>query len=108
MLVITIETGIEAASAISKSFHLYYVPFTRFFFLDCKNRWCRKNISTDFLNQCNEAYSAGTFRTIYLSVRKCRVTGSLIHRTLDGVGAVQTAIRPQNPISSYFFFFLAA
>jgi len=56
MLVITIETGIEAASAISKSFHLYYVPFTRFFFLDCKNRWCRKNISTDFLNQCNEAY----------------------------------------------------
>jgi len=31
MLVITIETGIEAASAISKSFHLYYVPFTRFF-----------------------------------------------------------------------------
>jgi hypothetical protein len=32
MLVITIETGIEAASAISKSFHLYYVPFTRFFF----------------------------------------------------------------------------
>jgi hypothetical protein len=36
MLVTTIETGIEAASAISKSFHLYYVPFTRFFFLDCK------------------------------------------------------------------------
>jgi hypothetical protein len=35
MLVIAIETGIEAASAISKSFHLYYVPFTRFF-LDCK------------------------------------------------------------------------
>ena len=31
MLVIAIETGIEAASAISKSFHLYYVPFTRFF-----------------------------------------------------------------------------
>jgi len=30
MLVITIETGIEAASAISKSFHLYYVPLRAF------------------------------------------------------------------------------
>jgi len=48
MLVIAIETGIEAASAISKSFHLFYVPFTRFFSSIAKNRWCRKNISTDF------------------------------------------------------------
>ena len=35
----------------------------------------------------------------------CRILDS---PDLDGVGAVQTAIRPKNPISSYFFFFLAA